>query len=243
MTVLITMAGAGSRFLSQGYKVPKFMIKARDRSLFEWSLLSLKKFYDQKFIFACLAEHDANWIIEHAKILGISKACVTSRSKMSLGQAQTAYEALSTSNDSDSLLIYNIDTYIEKGLTPDWGVKYHGYVPVFESIHPGMSFVKYNSEGEVEQIAEKQRISKWATIGAYGFRSIDFYKRLYEHSYLHGGIRMVLGEQYIAPMYQLLLSKGQAIYAPQIDISSVHVLGTPEEVLQFDPAALPPFGS
>ena len=41
MTVIITMAGLGSRFYKAGYDCPKYMIEARGKTLFEWSMDSL----------------------------------------------------------------------------------------------------------------------------------------------------------------------------------------------------------
>ena len=40
--VVITMAGLGSRFREVGYDVPKYMIEARGKTLFEWSMESLR---------------------------------------------------------------------------------------------------------------------------------------------------------------------------------------------------------
>lgn len=48
MTVVITMAGLGSRFRKAGYKVPKYQIEAHGRTLFDWSMESLKGFADGK---------------------------------------------------------------------------------------------------------------------------------------------------------------------------------------------------
>ena len=40
--VVITMGGLGSRFRKAGYTVPKYMIEAKGKTLFEWSLISLE---------------------------------------------------------------------------------------------------------------------------------------------------------------------------------------------------------
>ena len=44
MEIVITMAGEGRRFKEAGYRDPKFMIEVGGRSLFEWSMDSLKAF-------------------------------------------------------------------------------------------------------------------------------------------------------------------------------------------------------
>jgi hypothetical protein len=40
-------------------------------------------------------------------------------------------------------------------------------------------------------------------------------------------------EKYVAPMYNYMISKGHDIFINHIDISKIHVLGTPEELDAF----------
>ena len=40
--VVITMGGLGSRFRKMGYTTPKYMIEAKGKTLFEWSMISLE---------------------------------------------------------------------------------------------------------------------------------------------------------------------------------------------------------
>ena len=195
MTVIVTMAGLGSRFRSQGYAVPKHMIRARGRTLFEWSMESLRSFFDQPFVFACLKEHDSQWIQERASAMGIRELRVAPRTAISLGQAQTAYDVLHQSAASEEVWIYNIDTYIERGLAPSDMVDHLGCVHVFESHNPGMSFVGYDEAGRVIELAEKKVISHWATVGVYGFASASLYGNLYEQAYHAGGVEEVGGER------------------------------------------------
>jgi len=204
---------------------------------------SLKGFRDQHFVFACLDDHDAAWIEQQATSMGFRQTTVKSRSALSLGQAQTAYDVISTVDSGEEVWIYNIDTYIKRGLSPDDMIGYQGCVHVFESVNPGMSFVRYDGQGQVVELAEKKVISKWATVGVYGFETADLYRNLYEASYHNGQVQEVRGERYIAPMYQLLLNSGARIAAPKLDSNAVHILGTPMEVSEFDPLIKPPFGS
>ena len=54
--VVITMGGLGSRFRKAGYTVPKYMIEAKGKTLFEWSLISLEGYKDRvdKFVFLAM---------------------------------------------------------------------------------------------------------------------------------------------------------------------------------------------
>jgi dTDP-glucose pyrophosphorylase len=244
MTVIITMAGAGSRFRNAGFETEKFRIKARGRTLFEWAIRSLKDFYDQHFIFACLEEHDGHWIGQNASALGIRDYCVQSRPTISLGQAQTAFDALDTTQRYvGPLWIYNIDTYVEKGISPSDISGCQACAHVFRSKNPAMSYVKYNSDGYVSEIAEKRMISDWATVGVYGFESVELFKQLYHKAYIKGEIQEIKGERYVAPMYQLLIEEGKFVHAPKLELNDVHILGTPAEVRIFDPDVVPPNGS
>lgn len=243
MTVLITMAGLGSRFRQAGYTVPKYRITARGRTLFDWSMLSMQAFFDERFVFACLAEEDIDWITGAAAALGIRDCVVATRAGLSRGQAETALEALEAADDAAPLWIYNIDTYVAAGMRPGDLGDAAGCLHVFPSTEPNMSFVRYGEGDEVVEIAEKRPISTWATVGLYGFRSAALFRRLYREAYDQGLVAMVNGERYVAPMYELMLAQQELVVAPRLDPADVHILGTPAQVLAFDPAVHPPSGS
>jgi NDP-sugar pyrophosphorylase family protein len=244
MTVLMTMAGLGSRFKERGYLPPKFRIMARGRTLMDWSLLSLQAFFGERFIFACLEQEDGDWIRSAAAALGIDEIVVAKRSGVSRGQAETAFDALMHADPDEPLWIYNIDTSVTpNAMRPrDLGTAM-GCVPVFHCSEPNMSFVRYGSGDDVVEVAEKQPISNWATVGLYGFSSAACFAKHYEDAYERERIRLMRGERYVAPMYELMLTHGERVVAPRLNSEDVHILGTPAQVLDFDPAAQPPFGS
>ena len=67
MNIIITMAGEGKRFKDIGYDVPKHLIKAKGKTLFEWSILSLSNFFDNNFISLFL------FILSFLVLTGVSK--------------------------------------------------------------------------------------------------------------------------------------------------------------------------
>ena len=243
MTVIVTMAGAGSRFRDFGYIVPKHMIYAKGESLFEWSMKSLNLFKSQPFVFATLAEHDSDWVRFTATKIGISQSTVINRDALSRGQAETAYDVLHAVADEEPLWIYNIDTYITNGLSPSDLLGYDGCVPIFHSNQPNMSYVKHDNFGRVIELAEKKIISEWATVGVYGFARASLFRELYYKGYELDLLPLVKGERYVAPLYQLMLDLHGTVSSPKITRTSVHVLGTPDEIKIFDPLALPPRGN
>lgn len=244
MTVLMTMAGLGSRFKDKGYIPPKFRIMARGRTLMDWSLLSLRAFFGQQFIFACLAEEDADWILSAAGAFGIADAVIATRSGLSRGQAETAFDALEHADPDQPVWIYNIDTHVApNAMRPhDLGTA-AGCVPVFPCSEPNMSFVRHGSDNDVVEVAEKVPISQWATVGLYGFRSAACFAERYQNAYDRGRVQTIGGERYVAPIYGLMLREGERVVAPRLDIADVHILGTPDQILSFDPAAHPPYGN
>jgi NDP-sugar pyrophosphorylase family protein len=244
MTVLITMAGLGSRFKERGYLPPKFRIIARGRTLMDWSLLSLQAFFEERFILACLEEEDEHWIRSKANALGIADVIVAKRSYVSRGQAETAFDALAHTDQYAPLWIYNIDTCVRPGaMRPqDLGTAV-GCVPVFPSSEPNMSFVRHGSGNDVIEVAEKQPISDWATVGLYGFSSAKCFAQHYEDAYERGRLPLTRGERYVAPIYELMLNGRDRVVAPRLAPEDVHILGTPAQVIAFDPAAQPPLGN
>jgi NDP-sugar pyrophosphorylase family protein len=244
MTVLITMAGLGSRFREKGYLPPKFRIRARGRTLMDWSLLSLQAFFGERFVFACLDDEDGEWIRSTAEGLGIADAVLVKRSGLSRGQAETAFDALTLADPRQPLWIYNIDTCVAPdAMRPEDLGNAAGCVPVFHCTERNMSFVRYGADGDVTEIAEKELISSWATVGLYGFRTAACFAKYYQQAYDGERAQVAQGERYVAPIYGLMITQGERIVAPRLKGDEVNILGTPAQVLSFDPEALPPFGS
>ncbi len=237
LEIVITMGGLGSRFRKMGYTVPKYMIEAKGKTLFEWSMISLTEVADEDSRFTFIAMRDASSDVEafirtQCEKLGIRQYHVILLDYLTDGQATTACLASEYWDPDRPLLIYNIDTYVEPGgMRAD---EFHGdgFIPCFQAPGDHWSFVRLDEEGKVAEIKEKQRISDYCTIGAYYFRSCRLYEELYREYYTDGQ-ELVNGEKYVAPLYDYLLGRGGEIYISDIPASMVHVLGTPEELQAF----------
>lgn len=235
--VVITMGGLGSRFRKAGYTVPKYMIEAKGKTLFEWSMISLdgyKKDVNQ-YIFIAMKEEGINiegFIKEKCQELGIANYHLILLDYLTDGQATTATLAEKYWNKEHALLIYNIDTYVEPGQMNSEELKGDGFIPCFKAEGDHWSFVRLDEQDRVAEIKEKQRISDHCTLGAYYFKTCGLYKKLYDEYYSEEK-NLVKGEKYVAPLYDYLLSKGGEIYISDIAPERVHVLGTPEELQYF----------
>ncbi len=235
--VVITMGGLGSRFRKAGYTVPKYMIEARGKTLFEWSMISLQGYEDEiaRYFFIAMKDDSCDvrsFIEEKCRALGIGRYQIIVLDFLTDGQATTAMKAAEYWDREHALLIYNIDTYVEAGEMNSEELHGDGFIPCFRAEGDHWSFVRLDPSGKVAEIREKQRISEYCTLGAYYFRSCALYEELYRQ-YYDGSHELVNGEKYVAPLYDYLLSKGGEIYISDIDPEKVHVLGTPEELQVF----------
>ena len=235
-TIAITMAGRGQRFLDAGYTKPKFQIQANGQSLFYWSLLSLKHFYtpENEFVFICLKEHNCKeFIEEECQSLGIYKFRYIEIDKVTKGQAETAYMACSgVVSLYTAFLVHNIDTYIEPESIQPWDIQSDGWIPCFEAPGDHWSFVSTKDDVVAEKVVEKKRISDNATVGIYFFSSFNLYKKAYFATYKKNDNSETV-EEYIAPMYNWMIEKGLTVTIKKINPHSVHCMGTPEQLIQF----------
>ncbi|RYZ79578.1 MAG: hypothetical protein EOP06_26940, partial [Proteobacteria bacterium] len=93
---IITMAGLGSRFRSEGYDIPKYEIVVHGKPLFDWSLVSLDDLIKQDcpFIFICLrSNNSSNFVAGRCAILGINHFEIVEIDELTDGQATTVLAA------------------------------------------------------------------------------------------------------------------------------------------------------
>lgn len=236
-TIVITMAGRGSRFYDAGYTVPKYAIEAHSHSLFYWSMKSLQHFIGPatRCVFVCLKENDSSaFVLEQCKALCIDDAHIVEIDELTDGQATSAYVARHLWQSDAPLLVYNIDTYVRpQALKPD-DIKSESdaWIPCFQVPGDHWSFAKLDDSGWVCDVAEKTRISNYASIGLYWFAKAQGYVDAYERFFADSA-NLVKGERYIAPMYADYLQQGLKVSISDINPSDVHVLGTPTELDQF----------
>ena len=235
MTVIITMAGLGSRFRKVGYNCPKYMIEAKGKSLFEWSMDSLVGYNDHvsKYVFVVREEDKSkDFIKRQCEKYGISNVDIIELDHMTDGQATTCMLAIPYCNADEAIMVYNIDTYVEPYEMKYEDISGDGHIPCFHAEGEHWSFAKLDSDGKVVEVREKVRISDNCTLGAYYFSSANLYRELYEEYYADNSY-MEKNEKYIAPLYNFMIEKGMLVTISIVDAKKVHVLGTPEELQVF----------
>ena len=89
MQIVITMAGLGTRFRKAGYKVPKYEIPVHGRTLFAWSMESLKGFSspdNDHYFIVRRADNAASFIEEEwKKVAGAGRIHVIELDEMTDG--------------------------------------------------------------------------------------------------------------------------------------------------------------
>jgi dTDP-glucose pyrophosphorylase len=235
-TAIITMAGFGRRFAEAGYRTPKYRIGVHDRSLFSWSMLSLRSFIESgaRFVFVVRADDGAaGFIRAEAKALGIDLVAIVELSKPTDGQATTALAAATGVIDKAApILIYNIDTFVHPSALDARAVRGDGWIPCFPAQGDAWSFAAADAAGRVIEVREKVRISPHATVGLYWFSSLQLYGGVYARHYADPA-KLEKGERYVAPIYNTLIADGRPVFIHEVPVASVIPLGVPSDVERF----------
>ncbi len=242
--VVVTMAGLGSRFRAAGYSVAKYRIEVHGRTLFAWSMESLRRFWDvgATAVFVALAQDDAGEFVDaQATELGIVDHHLIELPSLTDGQATSALYGLDVVGDSTPVLVYNIDTFVEPRALDPAALRGDGWIPCFPGAGDAWSFVRADPVGRVLEVREKVRISPHATVGLYGFGSAELFRTTYEDFYAQAA-NVERGERYIAPMYNHLVAAGRELWMTEVAGDVVHPLGTPAEVDAFAGAPAPAQG-
>lgn len=231
--IIVTMAGEESCFNKEEYKVPKHEIVVGGKTLFEWSMQSLSDFFEDEFIFVVREEaYDLENIVGYIEELGIKRYIIIELNEITRGQAETAYAATDYINDTDSVLISNMDAYINEFAIKQTDIKNEdtdGAILYFNAEGEVWPCINLNDNEEVREVTEKTRASN-VSRGLYYFKSWADYKEIYRNY----GNRIIeeYGEIYIAPMYGYLAENGKQIHKRKIN--EVVILGTPQEVKNFE---------
>ena len=226
------MAGAGKRFIDAGYKIPKYLIKVKDKTLFEWSLNSLPLELAEKVIFILLDEHEKQYKVSKyidsifSDYINIEYLFLK---KQTRGQAETVFKAKDKINLNNKLVIFNIDTnFFSSTLKANLQKKCDGLVGVFPSNDVKFSYAKINKEKVVET-AEKKVISNNALTGLYMFDNPLSFLEAAEKSFK---MKLTINnEYYIAPLYNLLIKKNKYIIIDRVN--NINILGTPSDLERF----------
>lgn len=235
INIVIPMAGRGSRFSAAGYKLPKPLIDVNGRPMIDVVIENIRPQESCRFIFLCLQEHlDRYDLVNHLKTT--APGCeIVPVGHVTEGAACTVLLAESFIDNDEPLMIANSDQYVVCNIN-DYIKKCEGNdgsIMTMKADDDKWSFIKYNDQGYVTMVREKEVISDEATVGIYNFASGADYVR-YAYRMIDADIR-VNNEFYVAPVYNMMIEDGMKITYYNVGEvgNGMYGLGTPDDLNRF----------
>lgn len=236
INIVIPMAGRGSRFANVGYKMPKPLIDVKGHYMIEWVVRNLTPACEHRFIFMCLKEHIDEWNLNEY-LEKIAPGCVVIPvDKVTEGPACTVLLAKDYIDNDDELMIANSDQFVNCDIN-----EYHsvmgdndGLIMTLYTEDPKWSFIKFDENGYVTLVREKEVISNEATVGIYNFKHGSDYVK-YANEMIDLNLR-VNNEFYVAPVYNQFIEAGKKIVFKNYgsEGNGMYGLGIPEDLIKFN---------
>ncbi len=238
LNIVIPMAGRGSRFAVAGYPDPKPLIPIENIPMIRWIIANLRPTQAHRFIFVCLEEHLRQYGLEE-KLAQWSPGCkVVPVSAVTEGAACTVLLARDFIDNDDALMIANsdqwVDVAIDDYLLAMGNAQADGWIMTMTANDPKWSFLRFDDEGNITEVVEKQVVSNEATVGIYNFaKGSDFVRAA--DGMIAQDFR-VNGEFYVAPVYNGLVAEHKKIgyYSIGSEADGMYGLGIPEDLRLFE---------
>lgn len=231
LNVLIPMAGAGSRFKSVGYKLPKPLIDVDGLPMIAKVVENLNM--DANFIFLVQKEHFETYNLEVILNLIASGCKIVVVDGLTEGAACTTLLAKEFINNDNPLIIANSDQIVEWNSNEfmysfqENGVD--GGIVTFTATEAKWSFAKTDESGYVTEVAEKNPISDIATVGIYYWKHGSDYVKFAEQM-IEKNIR-VNNEFYVCPVFNEAILDGKKIRT--FAVPQMWGIGTPEDLEKY----------
>ncbi len=237
LNIVIPMAGHGSRFKDEGFKLPKPLIPVHGKPMIQLVIDNLRPSRPHRFIFICLQEHLESYDLGQKLLEWAPNSTTISLNEVTSGAACTVMLAKHLIDTNEPLLIANCDQWIDaemdaflaKSDDPDLD----GLIMTMKAHDSKWSFVKFDETGSVSAVLEKQVVSDEATVGIYYFKKgSDF---VWGATKMIAEDRRVNGEFYVAPVYNELIGRGARLDVFNIGEvgNGMYGLGVPADLYSF----------
>ncbi len=231
MQVIIPMAGLGSRFKSQGYKVPKPLIDIKGAPMIQLVLNSLM--IKGKYLFVVRPEIDIDSVHEVIK-KEVKEYEFVITEELTDGPASSVLLCENKLDQSDELVIANCDqimdwdssSFLEASKNND------GTVVTYYSQTPKNSYAKINQQKQVTEIKEKEVISNFSLNGIHHWQKAKFFIDS-AHKMIEANDRAPNGEFYVGPTYNYMISEGLSVGIYHIPSNHHHPVGTPSDLKRY----------
>ena len=213
MKVVVPMAGRGSRFANTPGTVPKPLIPVMGRPMVSWALRSIDNVQFSQIIFIALKEHDEKFQVKKVLSSAIERPFeLLLLDGVTEGQLCTVLEAKSHINTDEDLLIISSDTYVVSDIgkhIAQRGRDCAGLISVASLPGDHWSFAQTDEKDNVIRVAEKERISDFASTGLYYFSNGRIFVERAEGVISRD--ERTKNEFYVIPLYQKYIDRGEVI--------------------------------
>ena len=237
MNIVIPMAGAGSRFSSQGYTDPKPLIRINGVPMIRVVIENIKPAMPHKFIFICQKEHIKKYDLAKNLKKWAPGCDIVEINGITDGAACTVLKSEEIIDNDEPLMIANSDQYIDININSyiefiqNTGMD--GTIMTMKAHSSKWSYLGLDNDSNITRVVEKEVISDEATVGIYNFSKGSQFVRA-ANEMIENNLR-VNNEFYVAPVYNMLIKKGFKFNYFNIGNveNGMHGLGTPEDLKVF----------
>jgi dTDP-glucose pyrophosphorylase len=237
LTIVIPMAGRGSRFADAGYALPKPLLPVHGVPMIEAVVRNLSPSEPARFVFICRREHLAGYGFEAGLRQAAPGCVIVPIDEVTEGAACTVLLAEPAIDPDDVLVIANSDQWVDHTMDAHLAALRRdgldGLIMTMTADDPKWSFVELDAARRVTNVVEKEVVSDEATVGIYTFaRGGDFLRAARA---MIAADKRVNGEFYVAPAYNELVAAGAAIGIDNIGAEGdgMYGLGIPADYEAF----------
>jgi UDP-N-acetylglucosamine diphosphorylase / glucose-1-phosphate thymidylyltransferase / UDP-N-acetylgalactosamine diphosphorylase / glucosamine-1-phosphate N-acetyltransferase / galactosamine-1-phosphate N-acetyltransferase len=231
MKLIVPMAGRGARFAGSNYSLPKPLIPVAGKPMMHWAVQSLQSIPRSQVVVIALREHEAYGI---TKIIcdALPDAEIILLPDVTEGQLCTVLAAHRFIDNDEDVLVASADTYVVSSLSADIANRSpetRGIISVADMPGDRWSFARTDELGRVVEVAEKVRISNYASTGLYYFASGRELVSVADE--IINNREKTHGEYYVIPVYQKFIQRGWRVNISLAD--QMWDMGTPESLAAF----------
>lgn len=235
LTLIMPMAGAGTRFEEAGYTQSKPMIPVGDVPMFVHAERCIGLDFDKRIFIVRKEQQLKESILEW-----YPDAHVHELDELTEGTACTILSVEDQIADGDSIFVANCDQHTEwdseyaQGLINSVFVA--GLISVFHcpDKNPKWSFAEIDDNGKVLRVAEKDPISEWGTTGYYYWKDGKQFCRNAKR--MIADDNRVNGEFYTCPVFNYTiedLNEWGVSRVVSIKVEKMQGIGTPQDLDEF----------
>lgn len=233
MNILIPMAGEGTRFPKDTYKIPKPLINIKGKPMIQRAIESIGLSGTYHFVIRKDSYYAQVYNLLH-KILADPK--IISVGETTEGPASSCLLFKDFIDNEEELVIVNCDQIM--WWDPDLFLiiaryyKYDGVVVTYSTTTPKNSYARINSNGLVQEIKEKEVISDISLTGIHYWRKGKYFVQSVEDM-IKCNDRAPNGEFYVGPSYNYMINKGLKVGIHHIPNCQHNSVGVPEDLHLF----------